>query len=293
MEIGQILKEEREAKNLTLDDIQDMTKIQKRYLQAIEDNEFHRLPGRFYARAFIKEYALVLGLDPNTLLSYFDAENVQQEETVQYANVRRSRRATAAKSKSILSFLPTVIVIVLIISVLFIAWTLTQKALTIDGDKVAQDNESDQIIRDVDEPERETPIAEEEEEAENSDDSLTPQEPAFESEFNVLNVGEGTSPESELEFLHAEDEVVLSFDVSADAYISIVGSSGTRYFDGILSPNAEIGTYDISDEENVYLNVGNTAGLTIKMNDVEMEYPVNPQDRVHQKFLIHLKKQEE
>ena len=52
MEIGHMLKEEREAQQLTLDDIQEMTKIQKRYLQAIEDNNFSSLPGRFYARAF-------------------------------------------------------------------------------------------------------------------------------------------------------------------------------------------------------------------------------------------------
>lgn len=292
MEIGQILKEEREAKQLTLDDIQEMTKIQKRYLEAIEDNDFSRLPGRFYARAFIKEYAIVLDLDPNTLLSYFDETNVQ-EETVQYSNLRRSRRTTTAKSSSILSFLPTVIVIILIVSVLFIAWTLTQKALSTDDNNGTQDNESDQIIRDVDEPEREVPITEEEADEEETDETEEEmEEPTAQSEFNVLEVGQGTSPQSELEFLYAEDELRLSFAVEADAYISVEGGSGTTYFAGILSPGGEIDTYDITDEENIYLNIGNTAGLTILINEVEMEYPVDPQQSVHQKFLIHLIKAE-
>src|SRR5699024_7926827 len=98
MEIGQLLKEEREAQELSLDEIQEMTKIQKRYLQAIEDNSFNSLPGRFYARAFIKEYALVLNMDADLLVQQFDDNNTEEEDTAQYTNVRRSRRPRAPKS---------------------------------------------------------------------------------------------------------------------------------------------------------------------------------------------------
>ncbi|GGL43680.1 helix-turn-helix domain-containing protein [Sporolactobacillus putidus] len=62
-ELGQTLKEAREAKGLSLDDLQEETKIQKRYLQAIEDGDFKQLPGDFYTRAFIKSYAESVGLD--------------------------------------------------------------------------------------------------------------------------------------------------------------------------------------------------------------------------------------
>lgn len=296
MEIGQLLKEEREAKGLSLDDIQEMTKIQKRYLQAIEANNFSSLPGRFYARAFIKEYAIVLNMDYSTLLTYFDQIEGVEEDTTQYSNLRRTRRARAPKSSAILSFFPTIIVIVLIIGVLFIAWTLTQKALTSDSPGSNQPPESDEIIRDVDQPEIERPVSddeeEEDEETSNDDNELEDENSEFESEFTVDEVGSGSSPQSELTFTYGGDELILTFDVTADAYVSIVGESGTNYFDGILAPNNEIEPFDLSTEENVYLNVGNTTGVTIKLNDVAMDYPVAPTDSVHQKFLIHFEKVE-
>lgn len=294
MEIGQLLKEEREAKQISLDDIQEMTKIQKRYLQAIENNDFDSLPGRFYARAFIKEYALVLDMDYAMLLQYFDRDRDDiEEDTTQYSNLRRTRRSRAPKSSAVLSFLPTLIVIILIIGVLVVAWMLTQKALTTDSSDPQQATETDEIIRDVEKPEGERPISDEAEEEDEDEAEVEEEEvEEIESEFEVDLVGSGSPPESELTFVHSAEEAILSFEVDADVYIAIVGESGERYFDGILQPNVELETYNVIDEEAVYLNVGNTVGLTIKLNDLEMEYPIQPTDSVHQKFIINLEKVE-
>lgn len=73
-ELGQVLKEAREEKGITLDDIQRITKIQRRYLEAIERGHLHVLPGHFYARAFIKSYAEAVGLDPNHIMSHFQSD---------------------------------------------------------------------------------------------------------------------------------------------------------------------------------------------------------------------------
>ena len=51
-----------------MDDLQQMTKIQKRYLIAIEEGDYEIMPGNFYVRAFIKQYADTVGLDGDRLL---------------------------------------------------------------------------------------------------------------------------------------------------------------------------------------------------------------------------------
>ena len=71
--LGKTLRDARIAKGFTLDDLQQTTKIQKRYLIAIEDQNFDELPGDFYVRAFIKQYADMVDLDGAELLKQFDS----------------------------------------------------------------------------------------------------------------------------------------------------------------------------------------------------------------------------
>ncbi|MGZ0049682.1 helix-turn-helix domain-containing protein [Brevibacillus gelatini] len=94
-ELGQVLQRAREEKGITLDDIQRITKIQRRYLEAIERGHFHVLPGHFYARAFIKSYAEAVGLDPNHILTHFQADLPAQPPTEQVERLRRRRVASA------------------------------------------------------------------------------------------------------------------------------------------------------------------------------------------------------
>jgi len=72
--IGEYLKSERLKKGYSIEDIQEMTKIRTRYIQAIETGNYDILPGKFYARAFIKNYAEVLDLNTNDIISKLERE---------------------------------------------------------------------------------------------------------------------------------------------------------------------------------------------------------------------------
>lgn len=73
-QLGNYLRSIRVSKNISLDDIQDTTKIRKVYLQAIEDGEFDRLPGAFYVRAFTKSYCEAVGASFSEVVEQFQGE---------------------------------------------------------------------------------------------------------------------------------------------------------------------------------------------------------------------------
>ena len=60
---GGLLKGLRETAGLSLEDMAAITKISKRYLRAIESDDFATLPAKVYIRGFVGQYARVLGLD--------------------------------------------------------------------------------------------------------------------------------------------------------------------------------------------------------------------------------------
>ena len=71
-ELGQKLKEAREAKGLSLRDVEEATKIRKKYLQALENETFEVIPGKTYSKGFVKNYSNFLNLDTKALLEEFD-----------------------------------------------------------------------------------------------------------------------------------------------------------------------------------------------------------------------------
>ena len=72
--LGSTLRDARIEKGYTLNTLQQMTKIQKKYLEAIEEGRFEEIPGNFYLRAFVKQFADVVGIDGDELLLEYQAE---------------------------------------------------------------------------------------------------------------------------------------------------------------------------------------------------------------------------
>jgi cytoskeleton protein RodZ len=67
--IGETLRRERQKRNLGLDQISRDLKISSRFLQAIEDEHFDQLPAGVFAKSFVRQYATLLGLDAEELVS--------------------------------------------------------------------------------------------------------------------------------------------------------------------------------------------------------------------------------
>ena len=77
-DLGETLKDARIKKGYDIEDVHRITKIQKRYLEAIEAGNLDALPGHFYARAFVKSYAEAVGLDPGIVLEQINSTDLPQ-----------------------------------------------------------------------------------------------------------------------------------------------------------------------------------------------------------------------
>ena len=63
--IGEKLRLARETRGIALRDISEQTRISMRYLEAIEADDYKRLPGGIFNRSFIRAYAKFIGYDEN------------------------------------------------------------------------------------------------------------------------------------------------------------------------------------------------------------------------------------
>src|SRR5918999_405150 len=65
---GEQLRLAREARGISLREISEQTRISTRYLEAIEADDYKRLPGGIFNKSFIKAYAKYIGFDEHEAL---------------------------------------------------------------------------------------------------------------------------------------------------------------------------------------------------------------------------------
>jgi cytoskeleton protein RodZ len=79
---GELLKRERELREVTLNEVTVATRIPPRFLEAFEREEWEKLPGGVFNRGFVRAIARYLGLDEENLLSEYDLAYGEQRVAV-------------------------------------------------------------------------------------------------------------------------------------------------------------------------------------------------------------------
>ena len=72
--IGETFRRAREARRLSLADVERLTKIRGAHLAALEEERFDALPPHPYSKGFVRAYARLLGLDADRLVAKFEAQ---------------------------------------------------------------------------------------------------------------------------------------------------------------------------------------------------------------------------
>lgn len=86
---GERLKRERELREVTLQEINSATRIGPRFLEALENEDWEKLPGGVFNRGFVRSVARFLGLDEEGLLAEYDLAHgaMVQAETERQENL--------------------------------------------------------------------------------------------------------------------------------------------------------------------------------------------------------------
>lgn len=78
-EIGALLRETREQKGISLDEVSRETKIQEKYLKSLEEGDFTPFAGKVYVKGALKNYAEAIGMEAQEIADLFEEANKQHE----------------------------------------------------------------------------------------------------------------------------------------------------------------------------------------------------------------------
>ncbi len=84
---GETLRRQRELRQISLREVSEATKINLRYLEALEKNEFADLPGGAFTRGYIRAYARHIGVDDSEMIDAYSYEMGQQATQNQASDV--------------------------------------------------------------------------------------------------------------------------------------------------------------------------------------------------------------
>ncbi|HEX2923808.1 MAG TPA: RodZ domain-containing protein, partial [Chloroflexota bacterium] len=124
--IGEALRTAREARQVSLGRAEKDTRIRLDYLEALEEGHYHNLPAPVYARAYLRSYALYLGLDPAALIAQFNAEcGVEEPQGVQ-------SESRAKGVGMVITPGPIIALVVVVVAVVAVFYLYQQYSLAVD-----------------------------------------------------------------------------------------------------------------------------------------------------------------
>jgi cytoskeletal protein RodZ len=288
--LGDRLREARTAKGFTLDDLQSITKIQKRYLSGIENEDYSMMPGSFYVRAFIKQYAEAVGLDSDEMLALYKDNSpttMPEEEASQLTSPTLTRRRGLQGNNQFNEMMPKIIVALFIIVIIVVVWVLYQSGPSKKPDmNVGQEQQPITVEKKPDSNQTDPGKVTEEPKVDPVEE-----QPEKEPEIPIQSlVLESTSGETSTYELTGTDAFHIEIRTSGDSWIGVLDSSKKER----MIPKADImkagdtAELDVSDTDSVRIRVGRTQSTEIFVNGELLEYAT---DLITQNIIIEYKKE--
>lgn len=269
--MGTRLREARLAKGYSLEDLQDVTKIQKRYLAGIEEGNYSMMPGQFYVRAFIKQYADAVGLNADELLEQYKAEmpeTTKEDVSKSMTAPSPSRRQSISRSSSsrINEKMPMIIVALFIVVILLVSWFFYN--MLAQNDPTDEETENEDGLQYEAPSENPSPATEDEKPTE---EEVTEEEPVEEPTEPEISVS-GTDGRTTTYQWTGPAERELRIEVSGPSWVSATDENGVNLMTASTMQTGQRETLDVSDVSQVRFVLGAAQNVVLKLNGETIEY---------------------
>lgn len=287
-ELGHILREARENKGLTLEEAQDATRINARYLEALETGQYGELPTAVHVRGFLRNYARFLGLDPEPLLDRYQYSQGYQAPPVASHSESPINSDAPLPSRNDQPFFDPVnvevdvgsrrdpesavrliIIAALIIAVALIANRFVPLLLNNeDGSTAITTAVTDAVQNVLDRtPDEEVPAAGEGNvDTADINATLTAEEVITSTTRNNFDTVLPTPVSTRPALPATMDEIALQIDVTERTWMEVT-IDGDVVFSGIARTGD---TFEWTATEEAKVLTGNAAGVVVTINEIEL-----------------------
>ena len=252
--IGEVLRLARISQGLSLEELQRKTDIQLDLLEALETDNFDKLPNLFYTRSFLRKYAWAVELDENIILDAYDSGNMITYEEVDVDEIELSGRRRSNRKKQ--SFLP--LFYFLLFSLSIIAFVSYYVWNYIQTQPINTSEVSYSVVT--------TTTSDSTTEVTNNSQSTT--EPSVAKTSAVTISGEGDT----ISVVYKTSKETAELQLSVKDTQSWVSVSDTDLAGGVtLAPGNQTATTTISKKTPVTITLGVVKGVKIKIDNQEID----------------------
>jgi len=252
--IGEVLRLARISQGLSLEELQRKTDIQLDLLEALETDNFDKLPNLFYTRSFLRKYAWAVELDENIILDAYDSGSMITYEEVDVDEIELSGRRRSNRKKQ--SFLP--LFYFLLFSLSIIAFVFYYVWNYIQTQPINTSEASYSVVT--------TTTSDSTTEVTSNSQSTTETSVAKTSAVTISGEGDTIS------VVYKTSKETAELQLSVKDTQSWVSVSDTDLAGGVtLAPGNQTATTTISKKTPVTITLGVVKGVKIKIDNQEID----------------------
>ena len=277
--VGHLLRNARMAKGMSIEDISRQLRLSVQQIEAIEKEDFEKLPGRTFLRGFIRNYANLVQLDPIPLLQLLP-ESTPVISTYERTPLKNKQISFSSNRESSGSnqFVIAAVLFIIILGAYFIFengnWIKKSNDI-VEGSEAKVDSEKTSVEIQLTLPAAvksaiNSPVAEISETSNQINDKKTPEVEANTKTEIIQKENKSRDKEIENAVTSPSDSDHLHFKLTADSWIKVVDVTGATLFEQIKTRGTE---QIVTGKKPLSIVLGNASGVNLTYNGTEVDIP--------------------